>query len=423
MKRLFTWLLAGVLSLSLLQPRPVNAAENPVPKAKQSVVFIAAGIYFENGKLQTYNPEGIYGRGTGFGIGEADSNARTFITNKHVVSNSAGDIYSFVYILIDGADLYNEKTLVKCDVIYVHPEVDLAIIQAASPVSGVSTIPLLPAETMQTGDTVYALGYPAIADDLVDDNNYTVEDITVTNGVISRYVTQDGIRFMAQTAQINGGNSGGPLINENGEVLGINTWALKSNIIYEENGQMIINEQYDSDKRYYALYIDYAMESLDELGISYTDASKEPADPVITIDTIILVLAIAGGVAVIVLFVFKKPQKQKSKNNTPSVTYLVRGAAGSVLGNVWPLKQKLTVGRNPICDIVLPVDTKAVSRNHCCIELFNGVPMLTDFGSTYGTFVNGNKLEPNKPVRLSENAEIQVGSPKTILLLQCTREG
>ena len=65
--------------------------------------------------------------------------------------------------------------------------------------------------TPEPGDTVFAIGAP------LDTKNQG----TVTRGVASANRIMDGFSFIQSDVTINGGNSGGPLLNEKGEVLGI----------------------------------------------------------------------------------------------------------------------------------------------------------------------------------------------------------
>lgn len=430
MKRLRSLLTAVVILLIV----PVNAlaaqSENPVPAAKQACVYIAAGIYFDgSGTVRTYDHDGYYYAGTGFGIGEAGEYADVFLTNNHVVSDANGKAYDFVYICVDGADMRQESTLVKCRIVYTDKDIDLAVIQAEAPVPGVTTLPLLPAEDMETGDSVYALGFPGIADVVADSNHYTAEDLTVTDGIISRYLTSDGRKCMAHTASINHGNSGGPLINELGQVIGINTFGYTN--------------QENADKRNYAIYIDYAMEALDGLGIPYVDASKaastgttedpsqsetEPAtvgtekedgnEWKLAAPVVLLLIAGLGGVAAL-LIVKGKKKKPEIPPAPAARTFMVRAVSGPMQGKTWYLSGTLLIGRDRNGSIVYPADTKGISRNHCRIDLRGGTAVITDLGSSYGTFVNGRKLNPNEAVPLSQDAVISLGSEKIKLTLYC----
>lgn len=66
----------------------------------------------------------------------------------------------------------------------------------------------------------------------------------------------------------------------------------------------------------------------------------------------------------------------------------------------------LVVGRQPSCD--LPLTGLEVSRRHCSFELVEGLVVVTDIGSTNGTFVNGVRVQG--PATLRDGAEIRVGS-------------
>ncbi len=453
MKRVISAMLALVLCLLVLTPVQAAAQSlNPVPEAKQGVVFIASGIYFSNGRLQTYDSRGYYSSGTGFAVGEEGKNTDTFVTNCHVVSDSSGDPYEFVYICIDGAEISDESTLIKCDVIYTDSKIDVAVIQADAPVAGVPALPLLSATQMETGERVYALGFPGIANEVADTDDYTVEGVTVTDGVLSRYLTSGGVKCMAHTADVNHGNSGGPLINEYGHVIGINTF------IYVESET--------ADLRSYAIYVDYAMEALDKLGIHYDVATKSSGStttPKVTeadepeeteepkndydyddydhsddcdddtcegecLDEEELAwyewyknvsaatwwyigggVALAAIAAAVIILVLRKRRK---------VGYIVSGVAGPVRGMNWKLSGRLTVGRDPSCAIVLPANTNGVSRQHCCIELQGSSVVLTDLGSAYGTYLLGRKLEANRPVNLPLDTEIYIGSDRVALVVR-----
>jgi serine phosphatase RsbU (regulator of sigma subunit) len=66
----------------------------------------------------------------------------------------------------------------------------------------------------------------------------------------------------------------------------------------------------------------------------------------------------------------------------------------------------LTVGRVPPCDIVLP--DPLISRRHCQIALDGDWALVTDLGSTNGTFLAGQRIE--QPTRLRNGSQIVLGS-------------
>ncbi|NWG20359.1 MAG: trypsin-like peptidase domain-containing protein [Chloroflexi bacterium] len=129
------------------------------------------------------------------------------LTNNHVIEGQQ----SLSVILFDGSR--RDATLVGAD-----PLMDLAVLKVGGEVPGVAT--LGDSDALQPGETVIAIGSP-----LGDFRN------TVTVGVVSalnRSIGGDAPEGLIQTdAAINSGNSGGPLINLRGEVVGINTLVVR----------------------------------------------------------------------------------------------------------------------------------------------------------------------------------------------------
>jgi putative serine protease PepD len=150
------------------------------------------------------------GRGTGEGSGvilTADGNV---LTNNHVVAGAQGPI---TVTLADGSE--HQATVVGTS-----PSYDLAVIKIQG-VSGLTPASLGKSADLQVGQEVVAIGSP---------QGLTG---TVTNGIVSAFNRtvavqgEDGSSVVyngLQTdAPINPGNSGGPLVNLDGQVVGINS--------------------------------------------------------------------------------------------------------------------------------------------------------------------------------------------------------
>ena len=141
------------------------------------------------------------------GSGVVISKDGYIITNDHVVEGQQSLAVTFA----DGTR--HDATLVGTD-----PLSDLAVLKVKDAVLGVA--PLGDSNALQPGETVIAIGSP-----LGDFKN------TVTTGVVSalnRTVPGSGQEGLIQTdAAINHGNSGGPLLNLRGEVIGINTLVVR----------------------------------------------------------------------------------------------------------------------------------------------------------------------------------------------------
>jgi S1-C subfamily serine protease len=137
------------------------------------------------------------------------------VTNQHVVENAS----ELTVIFADGSSKPAE--LIGHD----YPFSDLALIRVEG--SGYDYAPLGDSDLLMPGEAVIAIGSA-----LGDFRN------TVTTGVISGlgrtlYVSDDlAMEGMIQTdAAINHGNSGGPLVNLRGEVIGINTAIIRSSSV------------------------------------------------------------------------------------------------------------------------------------------------------------------------------------------------
>jgi serine protease Do len=127
------------------------------------------------------------------------------VTNRHVV----GSAKEVVVRLADGTEVTGR-------VVFAQTSCDLAIVQLPEG-KKYPALPLAKADDLMVGETVIAVGHPY---------GYT---FTVTRGIISALgreipmPTGDVLKGLIQTdASINPGNSGGPLLNIDGDVIGIN---------------------------------------------------------------------------------------------------------------------------------------------------------------------------------------------------------
>lgn len=140
------------------------------------------------------------GTGTGFYLKEFD----IIVTNDHVVADNAE---------VTIAGKLFEKVFSR--VWYTDRKHDLAFLEAPKNIE-LPDVRLGVYENMKDGDAVLAIGHPFGL-------NYTA-----TQGVVSKVDRiRDGLKFIQIDAAINPGNSGGPLVNKNGEVIGVNSFIIK----------------------------------------------------------------------------------------------------------------------------------------------------------------------------------------------------
>ena len=141
--------------------------------------------------------------GTGF-VYRVDNNGKAWIlTNEHVIRGART-----VTVRLSGNGGTRTGTVLGQDEIR-----DLAVLTICCNRSW-KALPTLSTTTVQLGSDVAALGFPSFR---------VGSELSVTTGVVSSYGFQDARRaWVIQTdAALNPGNSGGPLLNENGQVIGV----------------------------------------------------------------------------------------------------------------------------------------------------------------------------------------------------------
>lgn len=101
---------------------------------------------------------------------------------------------------------------------------DVAILSVDADVT-LPTVTIGDSTSLGTGERTFVIGYPAIGiEDYFQDRNTTLEP-TLTTGVVSaRRTLNSGVEAIQTDAAINSGNSGGPMYNADGEVVGIATF-------------------------------------------------------------------------------------------------------------------------------------------------------------------------------------------------------
>jgi S1-C subfamily serine protease len=179
-----------------------DAIVNAVAKASPSVVKIVGAREPQN--MQELMQSGEEVKGIGSGVIFDYNGRKLILTNRHVV----GGFTDLTVKLVDGRQ-FPAKTLGS------DPHKDLAVVEIVNPPADLVAAPLGDARKLKIGEWVIAMGNP-----------YDYEH-TVTVGVVSakgfRSVGNGEMRNVIQTdAAINQGNSGGPLLDLGGNVVGIN---------------------------------------------------------------------------------------------------------------------------------------------------------------------------------------------------------
>lgn len=141
-----------------------------------------------------------YSTGTGFYLGQYD----LVVTNEHVVRGNK-------HVVIGGAVF--EKQLTR--VLFLDEKYDLAFLSPPEE-HEMPHVSLAEDNQIREGDQVLAVGHP-----------FGLK-YTATQGIVSNTMhQQDDIRYIQHDAALNPGNSGGPLINVQGKILGVNTFIIR----------------------------------------------------------------------------------------------------------------------------------------------------------------------------------------------------
>ena len=193
-----------------------NSAANPpafksdegaltVPQVVEKVTPAVVGVSTKSlVRDQFFNVKEQEGLGSGFIINEDGY----VVTNYHVI-NGAQEVK---VIFSDGKE-------VNAKVVNYDAERDIAVIKITDDVKMPGIAQLGDSSTVKAGEEVIAIGNPLGKE----------FSSTVTKGIVSspnRKISTDNgnvLDYIQTDAAINPGNSGGPLINSNGEVIGINT--------------------------------------------------------------------------------------------------------------------------------------------------------------------------------------------------------
>ena len=398
-------------------------------------------------RVITKTPRGI-GTGTGFIINDTGLVA----TNHHVIDGGIE-----IHVHVSGSRALVEAQLVDSD-----EGRDLALLRA--PGLGGEPITLSTAQ-LEKGDAVSAHGFPGLADKWGE-----ALDPTYTKGVIGRLFQgswgADPLEIIQHSASVNPGNSGGPLVDACGAVVGVNTKASGSGrIVRDAQGRIIdvmagqgvlfashISEVIEILRRLGEAFgssdtvcvpkdeaahqkAEEAKKQVDSLQQNVDDATKRLAEALRGRDRRFWLMsaAMALAVAIALAFALRRPRGQIVKAVGHYAERLSRvyqdrrqgrPRRGIAMSGFQPDGQPLnvmlagrrfsrqahglTVGRNPgIVDAVL--SDSHVSRRHLRVRWTGKGFEVEDLNSSNGTILNGQRLEPFQPSPLGTGDLIRIG--------------
>jgi S1-C subfamily serine protease len=169
-------------------------------QVRQSTVWLL-GLDGNGGVVQT---------GTGFVLREDGY----IMTNRHVVVDGrTGEVLPSVRVVLAG----QERDL-PAQVIKVDDTIDLALIKADG-IPNLKPVEWASSSQLRDGEMVIAAGFPIPS----DPGSRTLSAVTFTFGHVSAQRVFEGAQYLQHDAEVNPGNSGGPLVDSCGRVVGVNT--------------------------------------------------------------------------------------------------------------------------------------------------------------------------------------------------------
>jgi S1-C subfamily serine protease len=359
---------------------------------------------------------------------------------------AAGQVTNIV--IVDNVELSNGETL-PFHIVRFSPALnergtDLALIEI-----GRKRLPVLPlgdSESVRVGDSIWSVGYPAVAsstDEVIggwlsrdSDLEPTFNPGTIT--AIKHDVNNTPV--LQSNVAIYRGNSGGPAVDRDGEVIGISTWGhseaeqikflVPINVAKEllAAAGVAANVEGDFNRRYRAALDDAQrgrwMDARSELDAAAPLFPKSPdvirfrndinraidqlplwmLHPFATSSVVVVAIAVA-----VFLVVPRRPKIPKELLNATTETMVAPSgrdvnANGKMLGKFTILTGSragerlglggsgIRIGREgAICEIVL--ENPKVSRLHAEVVSIDGKVLLIDRNSSNGTYVNDQKID------------------------------
>lgn len=432
--------LAVLLALCLCIP----AAAEFDPATRNSVAVVYTCLDLDGGEYG-------FGWGSGFFVGVRGENPSYLVTNFHVIEDfveyGQGELVS---ISVDGTTMqgrskirvyYDSRDYEEAYVVGYDSIKDIALLKLGAPTSKRAPLPVeVPTDAM-VGSKVFAVGYPGLAENVFAGatSSWGVSDSTVTSGTVSRlFLTAGtGTSSIQIDCEIKPGNSGGPLINGNGSVIGVNTYSVSNTDSLSINYAVSVEEVVPLLKQYSVAYetggaapqlpaaeSDVVPAAAIAQQPAVQDTAKSGGFPSWGIIAIIAAVAVIGAAvaAAVVLGKKKKPAPAAPAPAAPvpaapvaaaprKAAY-VRSLSPQHRGSRVAVSGQLLLGRGQDCAVVYRGDTPGVSGRHCSLswDPNSGDFLLTDLQSTYGTYLqNGQKLSPNLPYHLRSGDQFYLG--------------
>ena len=352
--------------------------------------------------------------GTGSGFWVADG--KHLVTNHHVIACT--DEGGKVGIMAASGEL------IQAAVLWQSASKDLAILRVDKNQGG-QVVSFATRSAMDERDKVIIAGYPGAALRSIRDFGR----VSFAEGIISKFTELDSpegtVRHIQITAPVNPGNSGGPLFNELGQVVGINVQKSMTAVLVVDPSapQGLRQEQVPLGEGVaWAILSDELLVELDRLHLPFNATRSKPnaltaefgRQPVL-----FTLIGLALGLAVVAVGLLahrrsrvaikdavtqgrSKLAQRSAAQVKPAQYPVLRGITGPYAHATIPLDAgPIAIGRDAsLCQLVMPAESTNIGRRHCTVHWNSATAtfLLEDCDTTNGTFLdNGQRIASSTP--------------------------
>ncbi len=404
LKYLLPVMLSSAMLFSTVQANDISQ----IVDAKNSVVFISVNL----GK-------GKGGSGSGFLVDKTH-----VVTNLHVIAGAMDEQIA----VLDKNSKGNDVQTRRVKIIDIKPQYDLALLEVSN--LNRESLKLAYDDEVAENTPVSSIGFPGYANAVVTSQEGLVEALTnpiLREGKVLRTINTHELgnnaveaTILQHDAPIDHGNSGGPLVNTCGEVVGVNVIAHKDlNAISDSISLKHLYTLLDDNNIAY----EKAAVSCSTSLANNTIASTVDSDDVLSLDIaqravpwVFMALLLSGVVFWVVRKVKSNVKTQSDViSTTPQTVGLCLQGMDAYHALHFPLSgERIQIGSaQGINDYVIANDT--VSRQHLNLHREKGVWQVIGLNTTNGTMVNQKLLPVHAVHTLSVGDVIKLGEVRLVL--------
>ena len=255
-RKLMVLTIAFVLAVAMVKPFSASAADDTAGTKIDKSGILQIYVYHQD---QNSGDKFFIQSGSGFLISDSEEGSQYVITCDHVAElddqtrKEVCDALGLKKLNIKIDVVVTRDITQSAKIIKASRVDDFAILKLDAPIYQKNAMKIRPEGADLTED-VYAMGFPADIMDLTDFKYFTEDQVTVSKGSVSLCeMSNNGVPYVQHSAVMTSGCSGGPLVDVNGYVVGLNTFVYTM----------------DTGSYYYSLKISEVTNALDMLGINY----------------------------------------------------------------------------------------------------------------------------------------------------------